>query len=170
MDLKKIIYYPDMRLLAPSNPISSIDGDLKKLIDEMMKIMYAANGVGLAAPQIGINKQLAVVDVSEKKNQPICIINPSIVESKELVNMDEGCLSVPGTFASVRRFRYVKVEALNEHGEPVVLEGEDLFAQCLQHEIDHLNGKLYIDHLSKLKRSRVLASMKKYQRQHSGVS
>lgn len=169
MQLKKIIYYPDKRLLTPSTPVAIVDDNLKKLTEEMAEIMYRANGVGLAAPQIGINIQLAVIDVSEQKNHHFCIINPKIVATENPVEVNEGCLSVPGGFATIRRFQFVRVEALNEYGKPVILEAEDLLAQCLQHEIDHLKGTLYIDHLSKLKRSRVLASMKKHQRQQSAT-
>lgn len=163
---RKIIYYPDPRLLKPCEAIESITPELRALIDEMFTVMYEANGVGLAAPQIGISKQLAVIDVSESKNEQLCIINPSIIETRGVIRMMEGCLSVPGTYEEVERPEWIKVKAMDQFGKIIEIEAEGVLAECLQHEIEHLAGKLYLDKLSQLKRKRVIEKMKKFQRQH----
>jgi peptide deformylase len=152
MAIHSIIQLPDVRLRAPTVPITVFDRALQQLIDDMFETMYAAKGIGLAAPQIAISKKLAVIDVSNNKSKTWCLINPIIVERKGEALMEEGCLSVPGVYDKAPRALWVKLQALDRHGKPYEIEAEDLLAHCIQHEIDHLNGKLFLDHLSPLKR------------------
>ncbi len=152
MAIYPIIQLPDERLRAVTEPITSFDEALQKLIDDMFDTMYAANGIGLAAPQIGISKKLAVIDVSNNKSKTWCLINPDIVERRGEALMEEGCLSVPGVYGKAPRALWVKLQALDRYGKPYEMEAEDLLAHCIQHEVDHLNGTLFIDHLSLLKR------------------
>ncbi len=163
MALLKLVYIPDPRLRTVCEPITDFaDPNLQTLIDDMFETMYQVRGVGLAANQIGICKSLAVIDVSDDKTQPMCIINPEIIELTGAEKMQEGCLSVPGCYETVTRPTYIKVRAYDRHGKQFEIEGEDLLAECLHHEIDHLNGKLYIDQLSALKRERVKDKVSKY--------
>lgn len=163
MSLLKLVYIPDPRLRTVCEPIKDFaDPELQKLIDDMYETMYKVRGVGLAANQIGICKRLAVIDVSDDKTQPICIINPEILKVEGTEKMQEGCLSVPGCYETVTRPTYIKIKAYDRHGKSFELEGEGVLAECLHHEIDHLNGKLYIDQLSSLKRDRVKDKVGKY--------
>ena len=162
MALLKVVYYgqhPALHKVA--EPVTVFDEQLKTLIQDMYETMYHEEGVGLAAPQVGIAKQIAVIDVSKEQNQAFCIINPVIIEKKGSQPMGAGCLSVPGTYDEVPRFTYVKVRAQDVTGKFFEIEGEELLGHCLQHEIDHLHGKVYIDYLSPLKRSRMLKKMQK---------
>ncbi|MDD4893553.1 MAG: peptide deformylase [Candidatus Rickettsiella isopodorum] len=152
MAIYPIIQLPDVRLRAPTAPITVFDKALQQLIDDMFETMYLAKGIGLAAPQIAISKKLAVIDVSNSKSKTWCLINPVIVERKGEALMEEGCLSVPGIYDKTPRALWVKLQALDRHGKPYEIEAEDLLAHCIQHEIDHLNGTLFLDHLSPLKR------------------
>lgn len=152
MAIYPIIQLPDERLRAVTAPITVFDEDLQKLIDDMFETMYAAKGIGLAAPQIAISKKLAVIDVSNNKSETWCLINPIIVEKKGEALMEEGCLSVPGVYDKASRALWVKLQALDRYGKPFEIEAEDLLAHCIQHEVDHLNGTLFLDHLSPLKR------------------
>lgn len=152
MAIYPIIQLPDERLRAVTVPITSFDDALQKLIDDMFETMYAAKGIGLAAPQIAISKKLAVIDISNNKSKTWCLINPVIVEKKGEALMEEGCLSVPGVYDKAPRALWVKLKALDRHGKHYELEAEDLLAHCIQHEVDHLNGTLFLDHLSPLKR------------------
>lgn len=152
MAIYPIIQVPDVRLRAPTAPITVFDKALQQLIDDMFETMYAAKGIGLAAPQIAISKKLAVIDVSNDKSKTWCLINPVIVERKGEALMEEGCLSVPGIYDKAPRALSVKLQALDRHGKPYEIEAEDLLAHCIQHEVDHLNGTLFLDHLSPLKR------------------
>lgn len=165
MAIRKIIYLPDPRLRQVSKPITVFDDALQTLIDDMFETMYAANGVGLAAPQIGINLQLSVVDVVGDKSQQLVLINPEIIESKGEKMYQEGCLSVPGAYDEVKRAEWVKIRALSRTGELFEMEADGLLGECFQHEIDHLNGKLFVDLLSPLKRSMARRRMDKYLRQ-----
>lgn len=161
----KILEYPDPRLRTVATPVKAFDADLQKLIDDMLETMYAAPGVGLAATQIDVHKQLIVIDVSEEKNQPLVFINPKIeVLSDELSEYDEGCLSVPGFYETVCRPARVKVKALDRNGEPFEMTPDGLLAVCIQHEVDHLLGKLYVDYISSLKRNRIRTKLVKQQR------
>lgn len=160
-----ILEYPDPRLRTIAAPVKSFDAKLQTLIDNMFETMYEAPGVGLAATQVDVHQQLIVIDVSEEKNQPLVFINPEIeVLSDELGEYDEGCLSVPGFYETVCRPTRVKVKALDRNGEPFEMTPEGLLAVCVQHEVDHLRGKLYVDYLSSLKRTRIRTKLEKQQR------
>lgn len=164
MAIRKIIYLPDERLRKQSKQVETFDDNLQILIEDMFETMYDAKGVGLAAPQIGINIMLSVLDVVGDKQTQIVIINPEVVESQEVETFQEGCLSVPGVYDKVKRAKWVKVKALDRHGEPFEIEGEGLLGECLQHEIDHLNGKLFVDLLSPLKRNMARKKLEKVKR------
>jgi len=161
----EILQFPDPRLRQRARAVETFDSELQRFIDDMFETMYAAPGVGLAATQVGIAKRLSVIDVSEEKNQRLVIINPEILELGEEVELQEGCLSVPGHYDTVRRAQRCRVRALDREGQPFEIEGEGLLAQCLQHEIDHLHGRLYVDQLSALKRNRIRKKLLKEQRQ-----
>ena len=162
MTILKIVYHPHPVLRKVAESVTEFNDDLRLLVKDMIETMYYANGVGLAAPQVAIGKQIAVIDVSDKQNEPFCIINPEIIESEGSELMDAGCLSVPGTHDAVKRATRVKVRAQDENGKFFEIEGSDLLGHCLQHEIDHLNGKLYIDHLSPLKKNKQIKKMEKF--------
>ena len=161
MAIHTIIHLPDARLRMSTESIISFDTSLQQLIDDMFETMYAAKGIGLAAPQIAINKKLAVIDVSENKSSRLCLINPKIIEKKGEAPMEEGCLSVPGVYHKAPRALWVKLSALDRYGERYEIEAEGLLAHCIQHEIDHLNGKLFVDYLSPLKRQLVRKKLEK---------
>lgn len=160
-----ILEYPDPRLRTVATPVKTFDAALHKLVDDMFETMYEAPGVGLAATQVDVHKQVIVIDVSEEKNQPLVFINPEIeVLTEELSEYDEGCLSVPGFYETVCRPARVKVKALDRNGTPFEMIPEGLLAVCIQHEVDHLRGKLYVDYLSSLKRMRIRKKLEKQQR------
>ncbi len=163
MSLLKILQHPDPRLRQKAAPVVSFDSDLARLIDDMFETMYEAPGVGLAATQVGIMQRVAVMDCSDKDDppEPIVIINPEILEASEKQAMEEGCLSVPDTNEKVPRFNHLRMRALDREGKSFELEAEGLMAQAIQHEIDHLDGKLYIDYLSSLKRERINKKLRK---------
>jgi peptide deformylase len=160
-DKLDIVLYPDDGLRDVCAPIEAMNDRYDRLIDEMFYTMYDAPGIGLAAPQIAVQERLIVLDVSDNQDQPIALINPEVVQAKGEITYEEGCLSLPGVYAKVKRPAHVLVRGLNRDGEPVELEADDLLAICLQHEIDHLNGKLFVDHLSQLKRNRALQKYRK---------
>lgn len=160
-----VLYYPDPRLRIKAAPIDRVNDDIRRLARDMLETMYAAPGIGLAATQVNVPKRMLVTDVSEKKDQPLCLVNPRILERQGVVEMEEGCLSVPGVFDLVRRAERVKVEAIGLDGEPFTLEAEGLLAVCIQHEMDHLDGRLFVDYLSLLKRNRIRKKLEKQQRQ-----
>ncbi|RMH36751.1 MAG: peptide deformylase [Gammaproteobacteria bacterium] len=162
----KILEYPDPRLRIKAEPITEIDDALQRQIDDMFETMYEAPGIGLAATQVNFPKQLVVVDVSDDHSQPLVLINPEITEKRGVEEMEEGCLSFPGIHALVRRANEVTVKALNRRGEPFTLDADGLLAVCIQHELDHLNGKLFVDYLSPLKRQRIRRMLEKRQRRH----
>jgi len=160
-----ILEFPDPRLRTIAAPVKTVDAAVQKLIDDMFETMYAAPGVGLAATQVDVHKQIIVIDISEEKNQPLVFINPKIeVLGDELSEYDEGCLSVPGFYETVCRPAHVKVKALDRTGAPFEIAPEGLLAVCIQHEVDHLHGKLYVDYLSSLKRTRIRRKLEKQQR------
>lgn len=161
MALRQLVYFPDPVLLTPAAQVVEFNENLHRLIDDMIETMYHEKGAGLAAPQVGIGIQLAVIDISEDKTQPFCLINPEVTVLSEEVKMQEGCLSVPGARDVVMRANKVRLTALDRHGKPYEIEGEGYLAQAIQHEVDHLNGKLYIDLLSPLKRARAINKMRK---------
>jgi peptide deformylase len=156
-----ILEFPDPRLRTKAQPVSVFDKALHELIDAMFATMYAAPGIGLAATQVNVHKQLLVLDVSEERNQPLVLINPKVVERDGVQVYQEGCLSVPGIFADVERAEHIVVEAQDRHGAPLRLEAHGLLAVCIQHEMDHLIGKLFVDYLSPLKRDLVRKKLEK---------
>ena len=163
---RDILIHPDPRLKKLCDPVADLSDDLRKLADDMLETMYAAPGIGLAATQVNIHQRLLVMDVSEDKTAPMVFLNPELsVLDTELDEYDEGCLSVPGFYETVSRPQKVTVTALGRDGEPFTCELEGLAAVCLQHEIDHLNGKLFVDYLSPLKRQRIRRKLEKDQRQ-----
>jgi len=160
-----ILHFPDERLRTVAKPVEQVNDALRTLIDNMFETMYDAPGIGLAATQINVHKRLIVIDVSEEKDQPLVLINPEILEKGGEEEMDEGCLSVPGIYEKVQRAERVKVRAQDRNGEPFELEADGLLAVCIQHEIDHLDGKLFVDYLSTLKRQRIKKKLEKQLRQ-----
>lgn len=165
MAILDILHHPDPRLREVAQPITVFDAALQQFIDDMFETMYAAPGVGLAATQVGDRRRVAVMDCSEEKTEQMVIINPEIILAEDPQIMEEGCLSVPGFADKVPRNNHIKIRALDRDGKPYELEAEGLLAQCIQHEIDHLDGKLYIDKLSSLKRERIRKKIAKEQRQ-----
>ncbi len=164
MALLDILCFPDSRLRTVAQSVEQVDDPLRTVIDDMLETMYDAPGIGLAATQVNVHKRILVIDVSEEKNQPLTLINPMILERKGGQEGEEGCLSVPGYYESVERADYVRVEALDRDGQQFELEAEGLLAVCIQHEMDHLDGKLFVDYLSKLKRSRIQKKFEKAQK------
>lgn len=164
MAIRKIIYLPDARLRQVSRPVEHFDDALHTLIEDMFETMYQARGVGLAAPQIGINIRLSVVDVSADKTQQLVLVNPEIVESHGETQYEEGCLSVPGAYDTVTRAEKVRIRAQDRHGAFFEMTADGLLGECFQHEIDHLNGKLFVDLLSPLKRAMARRKLEKYKR------
>ncbi len=166
MALLTILEFPDPRLRTVAKPVTSFNTDLSMLVEDMFETMYDAPGVGLAATQVNVHKRVIVIDVSEAKNQPLVFVNPEVtIINEELCEYDEGCLSVPGFYETVARPMGVRVEALDQNGNPFDLEPEGLLAVCIQHELDHLNGTLFVDHLSSLKRQRIRKKLEKQHRQ-----
>lgn len=161
MALLNVLRFPDERLRLQASEITSFDAPLQQLIDDMMETMYDQQGVGLAATQINVQQRLICIDVSTSRDEPLVLINPVISQSQGLVVNEEGCLSVPGTYASVERAETIQVTALDRHGEAITLDADGLLAICIQHEIDHLNGILFIDYLSPLKRQRIRKKLEK---------
>lgn len=161
MALLNILHFPDPRLRLKAVPVTSVDDALRQLIRDMFDTMYAAPGIGLAATQVNVQKRLMVIDVSEDKNEPRVFINPVVTERRGEEEMDEGCLSVPGFYETVRRAEWIRVSALDADGRPFELETDGLLAVCIQHEIDHLDGKLFVDYLSTLKRDRIRRKLEK---------
>src|SRR6056300_1239165 len=162
MALLPILEFPDPRLRKVASPVTVFDAKLEVLIDDMFETMYDSQGIGLAATQIDVHKRLLVIDVSESKDSPLVFINPSfeIIED-ELSEYDEGCLSVPGFYETVSRPKGIKVQAQDRKGEKFEIEAEGILATCIQHEIDHLDGKLFVDYISALKRQRIRSKLEK---------
>lgn len=162
MALLPILEFPDPRLRKVAAPVTSFDDGLRTLVDNMFETMYQSEGIGLAATQVNIHKRLLVLDVSEEKDSPHVFVNPEFeVIEEELQDYQEGCLSVPGFFEEVSRPRAIRVSARDQHGESFELEARDVLAVCIQHEIDHLDGKLFVDYLSPLKRQRIRSKLEK---------
>jgi peptide deformylase len=165
MAILEILYFPDPRLRNIAQSVKTVDADIRQLLDDMLETMYAAPGIGLAATQVNSDKRVVVIDVSEEKDQPLCLINPEILELEGVEEMEEGCLSVPGVFEVVQRADQVRLSALDRNGQSVEIQAGGLLAVCIQHEIDHLDGKLFVDYLSQLKRTRIRKKLEKEQRQ-----
>lgn len=164
MALLPILHYPDPRLHKVAKAVSVVDDRIRKLISDMAQTMYAAPGIGLAATQVDVHERVLIIDISDTRDVLHAFINPEILERSGEAETEEGCLSVPGVFENVRRAERVKVKALNTRGEPFTLEAEGLLAVCIQHEIDHLDGKVFVEYLSRLKQQRIAARIKKQQR------
>ncbi len=157
-----ILEYPDPRLRTIAEPVEVVDDEIRACIDDMFETMYAAPGIGLAATQVNIHKRIVTIDISEEQNEPLVLINPEFeVIDDELHKYQEGCLSVPGFYEDVKRPQKVKLTALDYDGNPYELIAEDLLAVCIQHELDHLNGKLFVDYVSMLKRNRIKSKLEK---------
>ena len=165
MAILEILEYPDPRLRKIAAPVTEITSKISTLIDDMFETMYDAPGIGLAATQVDQHLQLIVMDLSEDKDEPRVFINPEItILEGELEKMQEGCLSVPGFYEDVERIEHVLIKALDKNGKPFELEATGLLAVCIQHEMDHLNGKLFVDYLSGLKRNRIKKKLEKQQK------
>ena len=165
MAILNILQFPDPRLRNIAQPVAAVDDSIRKLADDMLETMYAAPGIGLAATQVNVDKRIIVIDVSEEKDQPLYLINPEIIELAGVEEMEEGCLSVPGVYEMVQRADQVRIRALGYDGKAFEMEANELMAVCIQHEIDHLDGKLFVDYLSQLKRTRIRKKLEKEQRQ-----
>lgn len=165
MAILKILHYPDERLRLPAEPVLAFDKELRQFIDDMFETMYAAPGIGLAANQVNVQKRLIVMDISEDNSQPLCLINPEIVEHDGSVTMEEGCLSVPSVYDNVKRYQRIVIKALDRNGKPFSLEADELLSVCIQHEMDHLDGKLFVDYLSEVKRTRIKKKLAKLRRE-----
>jgi peptide deformylase len=164
----EILEFPDPRLRTVAKPVETVDDALRKLIDDMIETMYEASGIGLAASQVNVHKRLLVIDVSETRDQPLVFVNPEITPLTEnLAPYEEGCLSVPGFYEKVERPSRVRINALDRNGEPFEIETDGLLATCIQHEIDHLDGKLFVDYVSRLKRDRIKKKLQKVHRQQA---
>jgi peptide deformylase len=161
MALLQILEFPDPRLRTRAQPVTQVDAALRTLVDDMFETMYAAPGIGLAATQVNVAKRLLVIDISEKREQPLVLINPEILAREGVEETEEGCLSVPGVFDKVTRAERIHVRALGRDGKPFEMEADGLLAVCIQHEIDHLDGKLFVDDLSELKRTRIRKKLEK---------
>ncbi len=160
----QILHFPDPRLRTRAQPVDAVDAEVRRLVDDMFETMYAAPGIGLAATQVNVHRRVLVVDISEEKDQPLTFINPEILERQGTEEMEEGCLSVPGFYETVRRAERIRVRALDRDGKAFELETDGLLAVCIQHEIDHLDGKLFVDYLSNLKRQRIRKKLEKAER------
>ncbi|MES9991755.1 MAG: peptide deformylase [Candidatus Thiodiazotropha sp.] len=165
MAILDILHFPDPRLRNKAKPVVQVDDSIRRLIDDMLETMYQAPGIGLAATQVNVAKRVVVIDLSEEKNEPLCLVNPEIIEKDGEEQMEEGCLSVPGIYELVKRANQIRIRALDRAGEPFEMEAEGLLAVCIQHELDHLEGKLFVDYLSSLKRQRIRKKLEKDSRQ-----
>jgi len=164
MAILEILNYPDARLYTVAKPVLQVDTKIQRLIDDMAETMYDAPGIGLAATQVNDHQQIIVIDISESKNKLQVLINPNIKTKAGSQEYEEGCLSVPGVYESVTRAESIVVEALDRNGKPFVLEADGLMAVCIQHEMDHLLGKVFVQYLSPLKQNRIKTKMQKMQR------
>ena len=167
MALLNILHFPDPRLRTVAKAVVDFDDNLRQLVSDMFETMYEAPGIGLAATQVDVHIRMLVMDVSDGRNQPRCLINPRIVSADGDEEMDEGCLSVPGYYEKVRRADYIRVRAQDEFGQTGEFEADGLEAVCIQHEMDHLEGKLFVDYLSALKRNRIRSKLIKAQKQQA---
>lgn len=162
MTILTVLRFPDPRLKTKAQPVAEVNASTTTIIDNMIETMYAEKGVGLAATQVNIHQQIVVMDTSENSDQPIVLINPQIIAKSEEVEInEEGCLSVPGTYAKVNRHKACTIKALDRHGVEFTLNAQELQSICIQHELDHLNGILFVDYLSPLKRQRIKAKLEK---------
>jgi peptide deformylase len=172
MAKRTILEFPDPRLRTRAQPVTRFDASLGRLIDDMLETMYAAPGIGLAATQVDVHERVIVIDLSKEHNEPLVLVNPEILTREGEASTEEGCLSVPGIFDEVKRAAKVRLRARDRNGESFEREFEDIMAVCIQHEIDHLDGKLFVDYLSDLKRERIRKKLEKERRErvsHAGA-
>jgi len=165
MPLLDILQFPDKSLRKVAQPVVEVDGRIDSLVTSMLETMYEAPGIGLAATQVNVHERLVVIDVSEESDQPLVLINPEVLESEGEQEMQEGCLSIPGVYETIKRSANIRVAAVDRHGEPYEMDADGILAVCILHEIDHLDGKLFVDYLSLLKRNRIRKKMLKAQKQ-----
>ena len=161
----QVLHYPDPRLRNKARPVEEVDDGVRRLVDDMFETMYEAPGIGLAAIQVNVPRRVVTIDVSEQRNERLCLINPTILAREGEQETEEGCLSVPGIYDTRTRSRWIRASALDRNGEPFEIEAEGLLAVCVQHELDHLEGRLFVDYLSRLKRLRLHKRTVKQQRQ-----
>lgn len=164
MALLTILTYPDPRLHTVAKPVAEVDDRIRRLIDDMAETMYAAPGIGLAATQVDVHERVIVIDISEERNQLLALVNPEIIAAEGHEIAEEGCLSVPGIYDKVERAARVTIKALGRDGKPFTLTAEDLLAVCVQHEMDHLKGKVFVEYLSQLKQTRIKTKLRKRDR------
>ena len=164
MSLLDILIYPDPQLRKIAAPVADVDGRVAQLVDDMLATMYDAPGIGLAATQINVHERIVVIDVSEEGDSPLTLINPELKLTEGVAETQEGCLSIPGIYETIKRPSEVRVAAIDREGSPFELEADGILATCIQHEIDHLDGKLFVDYLSLLKRNRIRKKMIKFVR------
>jgi len=168
MALLPILEFPDPRLRTVAKPVEKVDDRIRKLAEDMLETMYSAPGIGLAATQVNVHERMLVVDVSEDRSDPHVFINPEVeILDQETQGYEEGCLSVPGFFEEVNRPAHVRIQAIGLDGEPYIIEPNGLLAVCVQHEIDHLDGKLFVDYISPIKRQRIRSKLEKQQRKRA---
>ncbi|MEJ2687072.1 MAG: peptide deformylase [Gammaproteobacteria bacterium] len=165
MALLDILHFPDPRLRTRAEPVEQVDDSIRRLVDDMFETMYQAPGIGLAATQVNVHRRIIAIDISEERDQPLCLINPEILERSGEEEMEEGCLSVPGIYDRVVRAERIRFRALDRDGQSFEQEAEGLLAVCIQHEIDHLDGRLFVDYLSRLKRQRIRKKLETQRRQ-----
>ena len=163
----EILKFPDPRLRTVAKPVKEVTGKVIAIADQMLETMYEAPGIGLAATQVNLHQRLIVIDVSETNDQPLILINPTIILGEGEIETNEGCLSVPGFYEPVDRFQHIQLEAIGRNGEPFTMEAMDILAVCIQHEIDHLEGKLFVDYLSSTKRQLIRKKLQKLQKQRA---
>ena len=164
MAVLPILHYPDPRLRIPARAVEGVDAEVGTLLDDLLETMYEAPGIGLAAPQVNVPKRAIVIDISEERNQPLYLVNPEIIERRGEIQLEEGCLSVPYIYEPVIRSEWIRFTAMGRDGRCYEKEAEGLLAVCVQHEIDHLEGKLFVDYLSEIKRSRIRKKLEKFRR------
>jgi peptide deformylase len=167
MALLTILYHPDPRLRKKAAPVALVDASIRRFVDDMFATMYANQGIGLAATQVNMHQRIITIDISEKKDGQLCLINPEILSSEGSAEHEEGCLSVPDYYEKVTRAERIRVRALNREGEVFEMDADGLLAVCIQHEIDHLDGKLFVDYLSTLKQQRARKTVQKWEKEQS---
>ena len=165
MALLSILRYPDERLHTVAEPVQSVNDEIRRLIEDMADTMYAAPGVGLAATQVDVHKQIIVIDVSEAHDNLLVLVNPEILERRGTSELEEGCLSVPGIYEQISRAKWIRVAALDRDGERFEIEADGLLSVCIQHEMDHLQGIVFVEYLSRLKQMRILSKLRKQEKQ-----
>jgi len=168
MAIRQIIEYPDPRLRTVASPVAQVDDGVRQLVDDLLETMYEAPGIGLAATQVDVHQRVLVLDISEEKDEPLCLINPELVDTMGKATAEEGCLSVPEVYETVERAELIRVRALDREGQTIEFEAEGLLAVCIQHEMDHLDGKLFVDYLSQLKRQRLKKKAVKNRKRETG--